>query len=196
VVEIVRLESRYAHPAARVLTDAFENYPLLLRAFERAQKTPRAMMQEMFEWAMSYRLEANIPALIALKDGQVVGAATLRTPGDPPLPPSADEGWAQLEKQMNPAGIRLFEAYDRLQERLKPTPPPNYLVAIGVSPDQHRQGIARRLIEAAVVQYPETPLMLDTHDESNVRKYLALGFRLHAEAELMGMPNWYFIRNQ
>lgn len=196
MLEIVRLNENVAAPAARVLGEAFADYPFLRRAFHQAKRTPTAMIQMMFDWAIAYRLRSGIPALVALKHGTVVGVATMRTTSDPPLPTMAEDGWNAIESEMHPNGIKLFEAYDRLQARLKPNPAPNYVVAIGVHIDHRDRGIGRGLIDEAMRLYPEAPLMLDTHDEANVRKYLAMGFTLHAEAEVLGTPNWYFLRAQ
>jgi len=194
VIEVQRLTAGTGAAAARVLTDAFAGYPFLAQAFSGAQRSQETMRQMMFDWAIGYRVATGIPGLVALDGGRVVGTATLRTPTDPELPERFKAGWEAIKAEMHPAGIRLLEAYDEVQSRVQPEPKPNYMVAIGVAPDWQGRGVGRRLIEESISLDPLRDLMLDTHLEANVAKYLALGFELYAEAEVLGMPNWYFRR--
>lgn len=191
-MEVRTLSAENAKGAVDVLTHAFAGYPFLERAFTGANRSGIGMRRMMFEWAISYRLATGIPALVAVEGREVLGVATLRTPNDPELPMQFEAGWRAIEAEMNPQGIGLFDAYDRLQGQLMPTPRPWYLVAIGVDRSRQGEGIGRALIDRAREMAGSAGLMLDTHDEANVAKYLALGFQLYAEADLLGMPNWYF----
>lgn len=174
---------------------AFRDYPLGVRAFEGARLPRPEMLRRMFGFAIGYRLETGIPCFVDLRNGEVVGVATLSVPEGPQIPDSYDRIWEEIEADMAPEGVALFERYDELQKAVRPAEPHVYLVAIGVRPELQGQGIGRGLVEAVRSFAAGMPgvngVALDTHDEMNVAKYEKLGFRVIAEQDLLGMRTWH-----
>ena len=194
MVELIRPEQ--ASVAVELLSEAFKDYPLGVRAFENARRPRPEMLRRMFGFAIGYRLETGIPAFVDVRDGEVVGVATLSVPNGPEMPETYERQWEEIEADMTPAGAELFERYERIQKEVRPREPHVYLVAIGVRPDLQGQGIGRGLVEAVRTLADELPAVngvaLDTHDPHNVPKYEKMGFRVIAERDLMGLRTWYF----
>lgn len=180
--------------ATEVLVRAFSGYPFLERCFSGAAESQEAMRRRLFSYALRYRMTTGIPALVAMDGDEVVGASTLRVPDGPEMPDTFKAEWETIESLCQPEGVELFSRYDEAEIAFPG--PAVYVVAIGVDPSRHGQGVGRALLDAAFQLAMRHPLAkglaLDTHASENVEKYQRLGFTLVEERDLLGMPNWYF----
>ncbi|HMS53948.1 MAG TPA: GNAT family N-acetyltransferase [Fimbriimonadaceae bacterium] len=189
-----RLAEEDIESASTVLADAFEGYPFLDRAFDGARHDQLAMRQLMFRVGTTFRVKTDRPALVAILDGQLVGATTL-TRSDDERADSDQDYWQPLLDAMSPAGLEVFDAYDAAQSTFRVHEPHLYVVAIGVRPDVHGKGIGRALLNGAASlarEYGFDWVALDTHEEANVVKYQRLGFEYLGVGDVMGLPNWFF----
>lgn len=182
--------------AAEVLTVAFEDYPFLERCFTGAAEPQSAMRRRLFTYALKYRVSTGIPALVAMDGDEVIGVATLRIPDSPEMPDEFKSGWEKIQALITLEARELFQAYDDADIQFPG--PAVYVVAIGVLPDRHGQGVGRLLLDSVSRLAESHPTAegvgLDTHAPENVDKYLKLGFELVCQTDLRGTPNWYFWR--
>ncbi len=193
-VRIALLGEDTLSDATEVLVRAFAGYPFLERCFSGAAESQVAMRRRLFSYALRYRIATGIPALVALDGDDVVGAATLLVPDGPEMSDAFKAEWEIIESLCTLEGVELFRRYDEAEIAFPG--PAVYVVAIGVDPSLHGQGVGRLLLDAALDLARRHPLAeglaLDTHAVENVEKYKRLGFEIVVETDLLGIPNWYF----
>jgi len=67
---------------------------------------------------------------------------------------------------------------------------------VGIEPSAQRQGIGSALLTAFCVQMDAYGAVayLETDRQANVHFYQKFGFAVVAEADVMGVPNWFMSR--
>jgi GNAT superfamily N-acetyltransferase len=90
-------------------------------------------------------------------------------------------------------GIRL----QAVATRLDPPKPHWHLGPIGVLPEERGSGIGRELVVRALVNFDreQIPAYLETDQPNVVHAEEQLGFKVMAEAEILGVHNWLMWRS-
>ncbi len=197
-MEAIRLDRERLEEAAGTLSAAFEEDPILNFFFPPSDPQQMEKMKALFRFSGHTRLRMDDPFLGVIEDGQVVGAATLRSPGNIVRPDDLKADWEKVEKEIGEGACARLEQYHAVQERHELAEPMHYLVSIGVHPNWQGRGVGKALINRVIKYADDDPMShgvaLDTDSLANVKLYEHFGFKVYAENQIEGRPFWIMIR--
>lgn len=137
----------------------------------------------------------NTP-LAGRRDGEVVGVVGMA--GSPACMPSAMQmlRFAPLLPACGPATAARIARWLRAWSRLDPQEQHSHLGPVAVDLGLQRQGIGNQMMTAYCSLLDGTGQLgyLETERPGNVAFYQRHGFETSAEAEVLGVPNWFMRR--
>ena len=197
VVKLRQLQRTDLRPAALILGRAMRDNPVHVRAFAISNAERRRQALERFFRPVLLRLHERGLIYGAYRDDALVGICAIARPGFcQPTP---------LEKlRMLPAvvfGNPLGTARDVLNwadawAHRDPAGPHWHLGPMAIEPSVQHRGIGSALLTAFCVHMDAYGAVayLETDRRANVHFYQKFGFTVVAEADVMGVPNWFMSR--
>lgn len=199
-VAVEPMADKHIEAVATVLTRAFHADPIWASLWPQEDRRRHQLSRMFRSLARSMKAAGGYP--IVTQD--VAAAAFWMPPGRTlGLRAFARTGFAvpRMVLQMRPGELVSFLRLGRWTEgrRHALVPEPYwYLMAIGVDPIRHGQGLGTRLVLEGLRRAEEdgTPAYLETETEGNVRFYEGLGFAVLEEHVAPGVdvPIWLMAR--
>jgi ribosomal protein S18 acetylase RimI-like enzyme len=197
VVELVQLRRTDLRPAALILGRAMCDNPVNVRAFAIEDVERRRQALERFFRPVLLGLHQRGLIYGAYRDNALVGISGIARPGF--CQPSLLEKLRVLPAVVfgNPLGtaLRVLNWTDAWAHR-DPTGPHWHLGPLAIDPCVQSQGIGSALLTAFCVHMDAYGAVayLETDRRANVHFYQKFGFAVVAEADVMGVPNWFMSR--
>lgn len=193
---VIRAASTADRPAIiTVLATAFADDPALAWIFPDAARRP-ARLARFFDLITNADARLPLAQLACAADGQIIGAALWRPPGQWALPTtSLIANLPRLAATFTtalPRTLGLMGAMDHQHDRR----PHWYLQFIGVAPAAQGQGIGGALLRAGLTRAEGQPCYLETATPSNVGLYQAHGFAVRNEWQHGSAPNFWSMWHQ
>lgn len=184
--------------AVGLLAIGMAENPLHLRVFGMEAERRLRRLRGLFELLLRH-LRQNGDLLGAFDAGdRMTGVLGLIRPGlcRPALSVRLQMG-ATILARMPPGVVWRVRRWLITWERLEPARPHWHFGPLAVAPEQRRQGIASRLMEAGcgiVDAAGLAPAWLETDLEANARFYRRFGFAVARRQPVLGVDNWFMIR--
>jgi GNAT superfamily N-acetyltransferase len=182
--------------AARLLSEAFLDYPAFLAIGPRRPRTRRSLIRAYFRSQMAVARRFGGRVLTAADGGDPVGVALVFDPGHHEPPTWTVAFHAPFVLFGPGAVVRGIRVMGTLGGR-HPEEPHVFLNALGVRPGRQRSGAGRALVGALVARSEElgAPAFLHTARAENRPYYRAFGFEDVGEGELpRGHRFWSMLR--
>ena len=196
---LVRLRKADIKPAARVLTESFQQYPLLVQKYpDESQRNKAAyyfflvIVGYGIRWGEVYATSPRMEGIAVWYRSEhfpMRFRKILRS-----VPFSALLGFPC-------SGVgRLQKAADFVEARHQLTAPAEhwFLDSVGVLPQYQGKGYGGKLIRAMLVRTDRErlPVYLDTMDEADVRRYEHFGFKIIDKSAVpkTNLTNWSMLR--
>jgi ribosomal protein S18 acetylase RimI-like enzyme len=185
------LHESQMEPAGATLERAFFHDPMIEFILPNSRDRSSAL-----RFLMSLGIRVGLLfGRVLVASNPVRGVAVWVPPGTPPITPEqlTRAGFDSAQERLGEQALERFgvamELLARLQQRCMPAPH-WYLLILGVSPDQHRRGLGRALLEPVLEQADaeRTPCYLETSNPANVPFYERSGFRVLAHEQLPDGP--------
>lgn len=177
--------------AVAVLARAFADNPINVAVIghsrERRLRSNAFGMRALLSVALRHAR-----ALVAYREGSLVGGMVAVPPLGHPLPPPSL--WMRLRvrvAQGQQEVLRWAEVFHIL-DATHPRLPHWYLGSLGVDPDHQSSGVGGALLGhlLARADREQLPIYLETDRARTVGFYEARGFRVEEEIQVLGTPCW------
>ena len=196
---LVRLRKTDIKQAARVLTESFQQYPLLVQKYPDESQRNKAAYY-FFLVIVGYGIRwGEVYAASPWMEGVAVWYRSERFPmrfrkilRSVPLSALLGFPWSGVG--------RLQKASDFVEARHQRTAPAEhwFLDSVGVLPQYQGKGYGGKLIRAMLVRTDREslPVYLDTMDEADVRRYEHFGFKVIDKSPVpkTNLINWSMLR--
>jgi GNAT superfamily N-acetyltransferase len=196
---LVRLRKTDIKQAARVLTESFQQYPLLVQKYPDESQRNKAAYY-FFLVIVGYGIRwGEVYAASPRMEGVAVWYRSERFPmrfrkilRSVPLSALLGFPWSGVG--------RLQKASDFVEARHQRTAPAEhwFLDSVGVLPQYQGKGYGGKLIRAMLVRTDREslPVYLDTMDEADVRRYEHFGFKVIDKSPVpkTTLTNWSMLR--
>jgi ribosomal protein S18 acetylase RimI-like enzyme len=198
-MEVKYLKEDNLSEIIKVLSEAFYNYPVM-RYVLRDKYYYKERLYKLIDFFISARIYRNEPMLgIYNIDGLLTAAAVVTLPDKIPTPEKLIEHRKELWEELGKEEQKRYEVYGKAAGSLMPSEPHHHLNMIGVRSSFQGRGLARKLINAVeelTLSHPEsTGLSLNTEDESNVKLYLHLGYKVIGNVKVdNNFETWGFFK--
>jgi GNAT superfamily N-acetyltransferase len=184
--------------ATRCAASAFAADPLMHYFFGGSAMGVQAATIRFFTLLMRARLALGMPAIVARREGGVVGVAMGYDTAPPEWPEAYTREWERFEGEL-PGVEERFDAYGRVADRFRPETPHYYLGVLGVDPGLKGKGLGRTLLEAYCARSAgdarSSGVYLETGSAESLAFYLRNGFVVRGEEDLGGgTPLWCVFR--
>jgi ribosomal protein S18 acetylase RimI-like enzyme len=202
-VEVRELAPTETSFAAGVLARGMRDNPLHVQAFGPDPESREQTLTRMFQGVLP----------LYPPKGVILGAFTSATPGETPetlvgvcgmvRPGRCQPGPGErlrllpgLVSGSRVGGTARLLSWTGAWSRLDPPEPHWHLGPVGVERHLQGRGIGSALLRAflARIAGERSAAYLETDKRENVRFYERFGFRVHIEAPVLGVPNWFMIR--
>ena len=196
-VKLGQLQRTDLRPAALILGRAMRDNPMHVRAFAISDAERRSRALERFFLRVLLGLHQRGLIYGAYLDNELVGVCGIARPGF--CQPAPLEKLRVLPAVVfgNPPGtaLRVLNWTDAWAHR-DPAEPHWHLGPVAIEPSVQRQGIGSALLTAFCghIDADGATAYLETDRQANVHFYQKFGFAVVAEAEVMGVPNWFMSR--
>jgi ribosomal protein S18 acetylase RimI-like enzyme len=197
VVDLVPLRRTDLRPAARILARAMYDNPVNVRAFAIEDEERRRQALERFFRPVLLGLHQRGLIYGAYRDNALVGICGIARPGF--CQPTPLEKLRVLPAVVfgNPLGtaLRVLNWADAWAHR-DPAGPHWHLGPLAIDPCVQSQGIGSALLSAFCMHMDAYGAVayLETDRRANVHFYQKFGFTVVAEADVIGVPNWFMSR--
>ena len=196
-VKLGQLRRTDLRTAALILGRAMCDNPVNVRAFGISDAERRRHALERFFRPVLLGLHKRGLIYGAHRDNALVGICGMARPGF--CQPTALEKLRLLPAIVfgNPLGtaLRVLNWSDAWAHR-DPAEPHWHLGPVAIEPGVQRQGIGSALLTAFCMHMDAYGAVayLETDRQANVHFYQKFGFTVVAEADVMGVPNWFMSR--
>lgn len=191
-MQIDPAESRHVSSAALLLARAFESDPII-RFFFGPTGDVVGSASTFFSILLRARIALGMPALVALEEGEVLGAAMGYPPEHPDWPAELESEWEGLEAAVEGLTLR-FEVYESISKLHHPEAPHFYLGVLGVKPEAQGRGVGSKLLAAfrdlSISDPTSTGVYLETANPDSRRLYERYGYAVLGEGSLGEAPLW------
>jgi ribosomal protein S18 acetylase RimI-like enzyme len=197
LVTLGQLRRTDLRPAAQILGRAMRDNPVHVRTFATADAERRRRALERFFRPVLLGLHQRGLIYGAYRDDALVGICGIARPGF--CQPTPLEKLCVLPAVVfgNPLGaaLRVLNWTTAWTHR-DPAGPHWHLGPVAIEPCVQRQGIGSALLTAFCVHMDAYGAVsyLETDRQANVRFYEKFGFVVVAEANILGVPNWFMSR--
>jgi len=183
--------SEDARPYAELLSRAFANYPVMVRAFATAPGERREWVRRIGYEIVTTRQEMGLPCVVATLNDIPIGVALLSL-SIHETPPEMRARFHRVLEEAGPDAVNFFRRFIEAVDSVDVPREHLWIAILAVDPEHQGKGIGRALIERSVEIARLMPgcvgLGLDTEDPKNVAIYRACGFEVHGQKEVDGMP--------
>ena len=202
-IEITPLNIKDTKKINEIISNSFENYPLLEYFFGDLYKQS---IKHLSQLICDEASEDDKLLLGAFTDGNLQGIAYISLPCLPQNEENNNDTQStptSLEKEFATAvgeeALMRIEAYSNLKKQNKPSSPHFYINILGVNPQNQGKGIGRAIlshIHQMSEQHSDSHgVALDTQTEQNVGYYQRFGYSVSTTAELENVKNWFMFRS-
>jgi GNAT superfamily N-acetyltransferase len=185
-------------PAVRVLSRAFDQYPLLRYCFAEQADAYAELMMTMFRLTLSRRIVYEGVTLGVSHGSALAGVAGVSLPDHGAMPEAMRAAGERFSAAMGPAAHERFGAYGAIVARHRPQAPHLFLGVLGVQPFLHGMGYGRALLDAVHAMAAAHPtaqgVYLDTEHAANVDLYRHFGYELLGEDRVGPVGVWCLYR--
>jgi GNAT superfamily N-acetyltransferase len=178
--------------AARLLADAFRDYPAWIAIGPRRARPRWRMVNRFYRGALARARDHGAPLAVSVGD-QLRGVAITYPAGrwPPPAASFVQEAWGVALSGPGAAvrGLRCTSAIDAAH----PSGPHVFLHTLGVNPDRQRSGAGSALLTHIIAEADDcgVPIHLTTSTAANLPFYRRFGFAITAEERLpRRVPLW------
>jgi len=197
VVTVGRLRRSDLWPAAQVVGRAMLDNPLHVRAFAIPEKERRRQALERFFRPVLLGLHQRGLIYGAYRDDTLIGVCGAAQPGfcQPTLLEKLSVLPAVVFGKPPGTALRVLRWTDAWAQR-DPAEPHWHLGPVAIEPSAQRQGVGSALLTALCLHVDANGALayLETDRQANVRFYEKFGFAVAAEADVLGVPNWFLSR--
>ncbi|MEL7242390.1 MAG: GNAT family N-acetyltransferase [Cyanobacteria bacterium J06573_2] len=203
-IKINPLTTKHTERIIEIITDGFENYPLMKYFFGDSHRKPlqhlsQLICDETFEDGNDKRL---ILGAFVEENLQGVAYISLTIPQNEENNYDTEKTPAPSEKKFATAvgeeAMMRIEAYLNLKKANKPSFPHFYINTFAVNPQNQGKGIGSAIlshIHQMSEQHPDSQgVALDTQTQQNVEYYQRFGYSISNTAELDNVNNWFMFR--
>jgi ribosomal protein S18 acetylase RimI-like enzyme len=196
---LVRLRKADIKQAARVLTESFQQYPLLVQKYpDESQRNKAAcyfflvIVGYGIRWGEVYAASPRMEGVAVWYRSEQFPMRFRKILRSVPFSALLGFPWSGVG--------RLQAAADFVEARHQLTAPAEhwFLDSIGVLPQYQGKGYGGRLIRAMLVRTDreKLPVYLDTMDEADVRRYEHFGFKIIDKSAVpkTNLTNWSMLR--
>ncbi|MFC4562408.1 GNAT family N-acetyltransferase [Nocardiopsis mangrovi] len=181
MIRVQSIGANEVEAAARVLTGAFADDPVMARLVRPQARSRRAKLQALFRSAILLARPQDVD--VARREGadEIVGTAVWSSPagGGPPR----GALWASLRAawELGPRSVLALARYDRAVRPFRPRPPFWHLVDIGVSPSAQGLGVGKALLghRLGIIDEHGEAAFLEATTQQSRRLYESFGFEAH-----------------
>ncbi len=193
-IEIGELRADEITAAGALLGRAYRDNPFMV-AFIGENADDRLAAMECIHGTRVSALDP--PAIVARRDGGLIGVCGADAPGASRVPP---ESWLRMLQVVAGIGPNILPNMQvALAEfgRRAPAEPHWHLGPVGVHIDAQGQGIGSLMMKefCARMDAAGDLAFLETDVPQNVRLYERFGFETTAEAEVLGAHGWFMLRH-
>ncbi|MEM1283276.1 MAG: GNAT family N-acetyltransferase [Chlamydiota bacterium] len=198
-IEITSLNTKHTENIIEIISNGFENYPLIEYFFGDSYKQS---IKHLIQFTCDEASEGNGLLLGAFVEGALQGVASIAPPQNDKNDHNFESTPTALEQKLaaaigEEALIRL-EAYSNLKKENKPSSPHFYINILAVNPQNQGKGIGSAIL-SHIHQMSEQDsdshgVALDTQTQQNVDYYQRFGYRVSATAELENVKSWFMFR--
>jgi ribosomal protein S18 acetylase RimI-like enzyme len=194
IVEVRDLHTDELPAAIRLLARGFRDEPLQVASLGPDPERRRQRLLVLFA-AMFGIMNGQTP-LVALEGGSIVGVTGVAPPG------TCQPTVAQLLKYvpaLAPMGLPSLVHTARLNRswgQVDPREHHSHLGPLAVDADMRGRGIGSQILGHYCRQLDDASLMgyLETDSEDKVRLYERFGFEVIREQQVIGVRNWFMVR--
>ena len=196
-VEVRPLAPEEAAAGARVLGRGMRDNPIHVRAFGPDAGRREAALTRLFGTVLGAHAARGV-TLGAFSSGALVGVCSMVPPGRCRL--SGLDKVAMVPTLIAAGGVVSAVRGLRWAAGWAKHDPPNphwHLGPVGVERPLQGQGVGGALLRAfcARMDVENAMAYLETDKRQNVGLYGHFGFRIIAEEQVLGIPNWFMARN-
>ena len=192
-VEIGELRREELAAAGTLLGRAYRDNPFMVAFIgDNADDRFRAM-----ELIHGTRVSALAPpAIVARRNGELIGVCGADAPGEPPLPPEAMQQMMIGLSALGPHVLPNMQVVLAEFGKRAPAERHWHLGPVGVQVDAQGAGIGSLMMEAFCARMDAEGglAFLETDLPQNVRLYERFGFETTEEAEVLGARGWFMLR--
>jgi len=186
-VQIAAARVSDVEQAVTCLVEAFADDPQMACFFPVEKSLRPEAIRSFFSILMEARLALNMPVLLAVEDGEILGAIMGYDTNRPEWLPEHSRRFVDLETRNEGLVDRLRRA-DDLMTFYQPAKPHYYLGVVGVAEAAQGHGVGQKLIGSFLDMSDADPLsdgtFLETANERNLAFYQRLGFSLAGYGEV------------
>lgn len=194
LLEVHRLKQDEMSEASRVLSEAFEGYPVANYMFEGFLEQGPERFRVMFEYLINSRIVRNWPVFGCRLGGELVGVAVVSEPGEEWSTPELDAQWERATKAMGKRAMDRFLEYADACDAGLPDWPHHYLGILGVKPEYQGIGCGSSLVEAvksdALLHDQSRGVCLNTETTINLPFYRRHGFKTIDSRDVGSIHTW------
>jgi ribosomal protein S18 acetylase RimI-like enzyme len=136
------------------------------------------------------------PAVVARRDGRLVGVCGAQAPGPPTSSPVDFEELLRVVNEVDPGIMGRLQEMMTESGKRAPAEPHWHLGPVGVSVDAQKQGIGSRMLQrfCEMMDANGDICFLETERPEFARLYERFGWVVVDEAKVMGVPGWFMLR--
>ena len=198
-MKIIPLDPRHRKEAAKLLSEAFFNYPTFTFFFPNVKQRKRDLA-----WYLGNALNCTLSYGEAYTVPDLSGVMMLLLPGHTKITllEYIQNGFFltpfRLGFRNYVRSMRCETHAEEMHEKLMKGVPHYYLWVLAVAPQKARQGVGKTLIQHLLqkADAENMPIYLETNTEYNVGYYQHLGFSVMMKTEVPGydIPFWCMVR--
>ncbi len=199
-IEITSLNAKHREKIIEIITDGFENYPLMQYFFGDSHKQSVRHLSQLI--CDEEPEDDKLQLLGAFVEGDLQGIAYISLPQNEDNKQDVETAPTPSEKRfVKVIGEQAFtrvEKYFNLKKANKISSPHFYINTFAVNPQNQGKGIGSAML-SHIHQMSEQDsdshgVALDTQTEQNVSYYQRFGYEVSNTAKLENVNNWFMFR--
>jgi GNAT superfamily N-acetyltransferase len=194
-MEIVPITHARLDEAVDVLSDAFDDYPVMRFVVGDEPGYPRRLRALIGFFTAARLLSQDLVLGLEASDGALTGVANVTTPGARPASPALDARREALWRDLGGAARERYETLGRTWQTFTFDEPHYHLNMIGVRRAHQGQGLARLLLNAVHKRAAGSHgVSLTTELAANVRLYQHVGYVIRHHQRVAELETWGLFR--
>ena len=199
-IEITPLNTKYREKIIEIITDGFENYPLMKYFFGESHKQSLRYLSQLI--CDEEPEDDKLQLLGAFVEGDLQGIAYISLPQNKNNNQDAENTLTPSEerfvKLIGEQAFTRVEKYFNLKKANTISSPHFYINTFAVNPQNQGKGIGTAMlshIHQMSEQHSDSQgVALDTQTQQNVDYYQRFGYSISNTVELENVNNWFMFR--
>jgi GNAT superfamily N-acetyltransferase len=194
-MEIVPLTSARLDEAVDVLSDAFDDYPVMRFVVGDVSDYRRRLRALIGFFTTARLLNQDLVLGLEAPDGALTGVANITVPGSGRASPALDARREALWRDLGGPARERYETLGRTWQTFTFDEPHHHLNMIGVRRVHQGQGLARILLDAVHERAAGSRgVSLTTELAANVRLYQHVGYIIRHHQRVAELDTWGLFR--